>query len=166
MISSDGSPARFSPAWVVDWMKTPTGRKTVRYAAVSVVSTAIAQIVFLLSFGVLALASGVWCQFLAAVISALPSYYLNRRWVWGQSGPSHLWREVVPFWVIAVVGLVISLAAVALATTISGHYRMDHLLTTAFADFMALASYGVVWLGKFWIFNRYLFLDRPVGEPA
>ena len=160
MSDAPGWRAWLSPAYVWRWLRSPEGQKAVRYGAVSVVSTVVAQAVFLVSFGLLQLASAVWCQFLAAVVSAFPSYYLNRRWVWGKSGRSHLWKEVVPFWVIAVAGLVLSLLAVDLASGISNHYHFDHAITTVFADVMSLGSYGVVWLGKYWILNRYLFLEH------
>ena len=44
----------------------------------------------------------------------MPAYYLNRAWVWGKRGKSHLTKEVVPFWAFAFSGLVLSTIIVAL----------------------------------------------------
>jgi putative flippase GtrA len=75
----------------------------VRYSLVSLVSIAVSQSVLMVAFGMLH-----WTARLANVaacaVATVPSYYLNRSWAWGRRGRSHLWREVVPFWVIAFAG--------------------------------------------------------------
>ena len=40
--------------------------------------------------------SEVPANILANVLATIPSYWLNRRWVWGKGGKSHFWREVGP----------------------------------------------------------------------
>ena len=52
---------------------------------------------------------------IATAIATVPSYYLNRTWAWGKTGKSHLMREVVPFWVIAAVSIVLSTVVVGWA---------------------------------------------------
>ena len=44
-------------------------------------------------------------------LSAIPAYLLSRYWVWQKRGKNHFWREVVPFWSLAFVGL-LALAAI------------------------------------------------------
>ena len=51
-------------------------------------------------------------------ISAVPAYYMNRAWVWGKRGKSHWKKEVLPFWIFTVAGLVLS--------TIAIHFAQDH----------------------------------------
>ena len=87
----------------------------------------------------------------------MPSYELNRKWAWGKSGPSHLWKEVVPFWALAFLGLAFSEWAVVVA----GHWARDHHLVrvarSALVNAAALGAFGVLWVGKFVIFNKVLF---------
>ena len=52
----------------------------------------------------------------ANVVATVPSYVLNRRWVWGRGGRSHFWREVMPFWVLSFIGLAFSSPPVWLAS--------------------------------------------------
>ena len=83
-----------------------------RCLSVSVLTT-------LLSLVTLALLVGWWgtipwvANVIATAVGTVPSYVLNRRWVWGRDGSSDVWREVVPFWILSFSGLVLSTAAVA-----------------------------------------------------
>ena len=55
----------------------------------------------------------------ACAVATVPSYYLNRCWAWGRRGRSHLWKEVVPFWVIAFAGLALSTWAADLGSALA-----------------------------------------------
>jgi putative flippase GtrA len=142
------------------WVSMPTGRKVLRYTVVSMVTVVVSQAVLFLSFGVLQLASAVPCNIIAAAVATLPSYYLNRRWAWGITGRSHPWREIVPFWGLAFLGLVLSILAVDLAEKAAPHVTSSHLGTAVIVNVSALAAWGVIWIGKFVIFNHVLFIDH------
>ena len=43
---------------------------------------------------------------IAVCCGIVPSYFANRHWVWGRAGRSDFVREVVPFWVLSLAGLV------------------------------------------------------------
>ncbi len=95
---------------------------------------------------------------IATAITTIPSYYLNRAWAWGKSGKSHLWREVVPFWVIAFISLVLSTLVVGLASREAVHLSQRHEVQTILVELGNLATYGVMWLAKYFIFNKVLFV--------
>lgn len=133
------------------------GRKAVKYSFASAVSVVVSEAVLFVSYGPIRLGSAVECNILATAVAAVPSYYLNRNWVWGKTGSSHLWREVVPFWVVAFLGLAFSLLAVSLAQTLCRESHLRHLVTSAVVSLAALASYGILWVGKFVLFNTVLF---------
>ena len=97
-----------SPTTLLDWGRSDEGRKKVRYTLVSVISVAVSQFAFIMVFGVFQLWGARGSSIFATCVGSVPSYYLNRNWAWGKSGRSHVWREVVPFWVLAFVGLVFS----------------------------------------------------------
>ncbi len=146
-----------------DWLHTPTGVKLFRYSVVSVISVGISQLALFITFGILQLWSAVWCNIFAAVIATPPSYYLNRRWAWGKSGKSHLWREIVPFWVLAFTGLAVSVVAVHLAEVWSKDFTSSHLAQSIIVNAASAFAYGVVWVAKFLIFNRYMFIEHHHG---
>jgi putative flippase GtrA len=149
-----------APSDVRAWAATPTGKKAVRYTLVSVVSVMVSQAVLFVTYGVLQLASAVPCNILATAVATVPSYYLNRRWAWGKTGRSHMWKEIVPFWALAFLGLALSILAVDIAETEAPKITSSHLGTAIIVNFAALAAWGVIWIGKFIIFNRLLFIDH------
>lgn len=119
-------------------------RKPIRYSMVSVVAVAVSQLVLITCNGLLEWPAAP-SNLVAVSIGAIPSYTLNRAWVWGKRGPSHLWREVVPFWAFALVGLALSTLLVYLAAKWN-----DSVVVVSLAN---LSAFGLLWVGK------YLFLD-------
>ena len=82
--------------------QTPEGLKVVRYTLVSAISALTSLIILTVVYGVLRLWTEVISTLFANVMAGIPSYILNRRWVWGKSGRSHIWREILPFWVMSL----------------------------------------------------------------
>ena len=150
-----------SPRSLLERSRTPGGQKMVRYSLVSVISVIVSQVV-------LFVAQSFWSartsNIIAVCVSAVPSYYLNRKWAWGKSGKSHLMKEIVPFWSLALLGLVFSTWAADYAETNAHHLTDSDLGVRLIVNFAALAAFGVLWVGKFFIFNRVLFAHRP--EPS
>lgn len=125
----------------------------VRYAAVSAVTVPVTQVALIAGVAGFDLAP-VTANVIAVTVGAVPSYVLNRAWVWRKRGPSHLWREVVPFWLLSLVGLAVSSALVALATA-----GRDSAIVASLAN---LTAYAALWVGKFVILHNVLF-QAPTG---
>jgi putative flippase GtrA len=130
---------------------------------VSVIST-------IVSFGVLALVFGVfhwWGEVgstvFANVVATVPSYFLNRQWVWGKGGRSHLMKEIVPFWVMSAIGIVVSIGGAAVAHHIGKVHHLSHPAQTAVVLLANLISFGLFWVLKYMLYNR-LFHVHPVEE--
>ncbi|HZN15870.1 MAG TPA: GtrA family protein [Acidimicrobiales bacterium] len=140
--------------------RSDTGQKAIRYTLVSVVAVIVSQVALAVFYGVLH-----WGPVSSAVTSAVfggvPSYYLNRRWAWGKTGKSHLWREVVPFWSLAFIGLAFSTWTVAVADNYAQEHFTSHLAKTALVNGASLFGYGVLWIGKFILFNKVIFAHHP-----
>ncbi len=135
--------------------RSPLGQKALRYASVSVVGVVLTQVLIILFHGVLDV-SATWSNVLAVAGSAGPCYLLNRRWVWGKSGKHRFGREVVPFWGMALLGLLLSTALVALA------YRWwDSTLAVSAAN---LAGFGVLWVARFLLLDKLVFRHEHVIE--
>jgi putative flippase GtrA len=138
---------------------TPQGRRTMRFAMVSVVAIVVSQITIAITYGGFH-TTKTMAQTAAAVLSTIPSYELNRRWVWQRSGRSSKSREVAPFWIISIVQFALSLVAINfLGTWMEGHVD-SHLLRTLWLQSIVLCIYGVMWVGKFVFFNNVLFVER------
>jgi putative flippase GtrA len=143
-------------------MSSPNFGKILRYGTISIVSTAISLSGLFVFYRWIGL-SPTWSNILATCIATVPYYYLNRMWVFKKSGRSHLTKEVLPFWTIAFVSLVLSTLAVKFAGSqvhsISSKNVRGVILVAA-----NLTTYGVLWIAKFIVFNRFLFNVRE--EPA
>jgi len=135
-----------SIAALVDFVKN-NFVKLFRFAAVSMVMvpTGLALMAVFLWMDL----HRVWASLLSSSITAVPSYLLNRSWVWSKSGANSIKREIAPFWAMTLLGVAIS----ALFVWIAGQMT-DNSLAFLFAQF---AGFGVVWLLKFFVLEKYLF---------
>ncbi|MDA8292123.1 MAG: GtrA family protein [Actinomycetota bacterium] len=150
---------------VREFRSTPGFAKLWRYATVSVISTVLTLGGLYLFFRVLKVGSAAESNVLASSIATVPSYYLNRTWAWGKTGRSHVMREVVPFWVIAAVSLVLSTVAVGVADREARLHLHSHVLETIAVEAANFGTYAVIWVGKFILFNKVLFV-KPNPEPS
>ncbi len=147
------------------WEKrdTPEAQKLIRYSMVSVISTAVSFLVLALVFGVLHLWGEVTSTVFANSVATVPSYYLNRKWAWGKGGRSHLMKEIVPFWVMAAVGIFVSMFGAAVAKHIGKVHHLSHLDQTILVLAANLFSFGLFWVLKYLLFNR-LFHVHPIEK--
>lgn len=147
------------------WQKrdTPEAKQLFRYSTVSVVSTVVSFAVLALVFGVLHLAGPIWSTIIANVVAVVPSYYLNRKWVWGKGGRSHLVKEIVPFWAMSAIGVVVSIFGAAIARHIGEAHHLSHFDQTVLVLAANVASFGIFWALKYMVFNR-LFRVHPLEE--
>lgn len=85
----------------------------------------------------------------AVMLSSIPSYLLNRAWVWGRRGSHKFLREVLPFWVFAFVGLGFSTLLVSVAARWSE--------ATAVVSLANLTAFGILWVAKYLVLDQLLF---------
>ena len=81
----------------------------------------------------------------ANVSATIPSYYLNRKWVWGKSGRSHLMKEIVPFWCMAAIGITVSIGGAAVARHIGIEHHLSHFDQTLLVLAANVFSFGLFW---------------------
>jgi putative flippase GtrA len=138
-------------------------RKWFRYAAVSIIATATSLTILGVLVG-LANAPAGWANVCATAIGTIPSFELNRRWVWGREGKPSLSAEVGPFVVLAFIELLLSTAAVHLASTWAAH--QPALQRTMVVEAASIATFGSLWILQFIVCDRALFRRRPVEQMA
>jgi len=141
-------------------LDTPERRKFIRYTVASAISVAVTVTLQLLGYGVFHVKGG-WSGFIASAVAAFPSYYLNRSWVWGKSGRSHLTGEVLPFWGMALFGVFFSMAVSHYADQAAHSWTDSHPLRTLVVTGSSVVGFGVLWLLKYVIFNKILFVHHP-----
>jgi putative flippase GtrA len=132
------------------------GRKLFRYSMASVVAVIVSTICLVIFNGLIGL-SAVVSSTLSTSIAAVPSYEMNRKWAWGKTGRSHLMKEVVPFWGLALIGWGFSTLCVRLMEDYAKQHAFSHLLETSTLTFVYIAAFGVLWVIKFVIFNKLMF---------
>src|SRR5579872_3668617 len=92
---------------VLEKLRGPGGRKLFRYSMASAVAVVISVVLLVIFNGLIGMSAWV-SSTLATAIAAVPNYEMNRKWAWGKTGPSHLWKEVLPFWALAFLGWAVS----------------------------------------------------------
>jgi putative flippase GtrA len=96
---------------------------------------------------------------IAVCCGIAPSYFANRKWVWGRTGRSDLVREVAPFWLMSLTGLVVSTVAVSMTGYATGSWS-----TSARSIALPVANlsvFGVLWLVQFALLDQVLFKVVP-----
>jgi putative flippase GtrA len=148
-----------------DRLRTPEGQKLFRYSMVSVISVVVSTSVLLFCSGILSW-SALVSNTVATAVATVPSYELNRKWAWGKTGKGHLLREVVPFWSLSFIGWGFSTICVVVVEHYAKSHHFSHLLRTGAVGITSIAAFGVLWVVKFIIFNKVLFVHRPVPIEA
>jgi putative flippase GtrA len=134
-----------------------------RYTGASVIAGVISEAVFVVAywFGAVPLVASL----LAFVAGAVPNYLMNRYWAWQRRGRPDRMREILPY---ALIVVVTALTAI-LVTTAADRWVRDHvtahpvqviLVSAAF-----LATYGTMFILKFVLFDRFIFVDRAARTP-
>ncbi|HEY5886748.1 MAG TPA: GtrA family protein [Acidimicrobiales bacterium] len=132
-------------------------RKMLKYSAVSAVAFPFTQ-VMLLVFTVGLDWSFVKANLVAVTIMAFPAYLMNRYWVWGKKDKNRFMTEVLPFWIITLIGLVLS--------TICAHYAEQWFAGSELAVNVANAvGFGLVWVFKFVFLDRLMFGNQMHFPP-
>ena len=149
---------------LVGKLRSPAGQKLFRYSMASVVAVCVSLVLLVIFDGLIGW-NAVVSSTLATSIAAVPSYEMNRKWAWGKTGRSHLWKEVVPFWGLALLGWVCSTVAVRYMEKYAKHHHFHHSLTTTTVAVVYVAAFGVLWVAKFIIFNKVLFAHHPQDLP-
>jgi putative flippase GtrA len=140
-------------------------RKLIRYAAVSAISTTVSLTIL----GTLVAAGTTtagWANVIASAAGTVPSFELNRRWVWNRQGPRSLMLEAVPFCVLSFTGLGLSTAVVSLAAGWATAAGLGAGARATAAEMANVATFGTLWVLQYLILDRVLFATRREASAA
>jgi glycosyltransferase involved in cell wall biosynthesis len=139
------------------------GTRMVRYTIGSALCLAVSELTLLILL--VAGLQGWMASVLASAAGIIPGYPLNRAWTFGRRGPSHTWREVVPYWLTAIGGTVFAALLVGIADPWAKHVSRSAVVATSISLVVYLAAYGTLWLLKFVYLDRMLFRPDPAEGP-
>jgi putative flippase GtrA len=142
------APAKL-PTFLQELYEKPLVRKFWKYCVVSAVGVVLGQSLIYTFANILEWPWG-WANVIAVSISTVPTYYLSRAWVWQKTGKSSLYAEIIPFWVMSFLGLLLSTLVVV---WLENQYPDQPIL----ANVGNIIGFGVLWLAKFFILDRILF---------
>lgn len=153
-----------TPGRLLEHARSDEGRKQLRYIGVSVVFVPLGQ-VFIQIFGLLLDRNYTLASVISAAILTLPNFFANKIFVWKVSSKDNLRTQVLVFWVAAMLG-------VTLATTLT--YFVEKLVSNQSAVIEAAAvmcaqllGFGVVWVGRYLILDKWLFkVTHDGAEPT
>lgn len=152
-----------SPSALLEHAKSPEGRKQLRYATVSVVFVPVGQVLIQL-LGALVFfeqtATGgkeinwVAASIASAAILTVPNFFANKYWVWKETSRDNMRTQVIVFWVAAMLGVTLAtLLTFFVDVMIDGHGWFEKVAVF----FAQLAGFGLVWLGRYVILDRWIF---------
>jgi putative flippase GtrA len=118
-----------------------------RFGAVSLASIVSTQLLLAALFAT-GLGPGA-ANAIAVSTVAIPTYAVSRWWVWRGQHPETRVRQGIAFWVVAMVGLLVSTGLVA--GLVPGDAPVLH------ANIVSVAAFGAVWVGKFLVLDRVVF---------
>lgn len=134
--------------------------RLLRYSGVSAVATTTSLLVLFILVGLVGVPA-VWSNLVATAVGTVPSFELNRRWVWARHDRRSILGQVLPFTAMSFAGLLVSTVAVGVAsgrTSAWGHW--PHTLAVESAN---MAAYGSLWVVQYVVLDRLLFRSRPGG---
>jgi putative flippase GtrA len=129
--------------------------KVLRYSGASIISVAVGLLVLGINIDVFHL-SPTMGNVVAIAVCTVPSFELNRRWVWRLQGRTDA-GQFVPFCLLSVAGLVLSTLAVRYTGDHSS--RLANPWHTVVVDGSNLGAYSVLWVIRYFILDR-IFVDR------
>jgi len=145
-----------SPAAVLDRVTGGRGTLAIKYSMVSMIGVTISQTLLVLFVGPLDYHPTL-SNVAAVMITAVPAFLLNKRWVWSHDGRISFRREILPFWVFTLAGLLLSTGLVSLAHNLSED-------STILVMAASIAGFGVLWVAKFLFLDRVMFGQSEKDE--
>lgn len=136
----------------------PAISKLVKYGSASAVGVVTSQATLVFCLVVLELPA-VLSNLISVTLGTIPNYMINRAWTFNKRGTHSFTREVLPFWLMALLGLVLSTFAVAWADDVFD----GNVLALSAAS---VGSFGVLWIAKFFVLDRVLFAPIAAAVEA
>lgn len=161
---------KVSAAALREHARSDEGRKQLRYAGVSIVFVPLGQILIQV-FGATVFHTTLpngktevnWAaaSVLSAAILTIPNFFANKRWVWRDTSRDNLRTQVIVFWVAAMLGVTFATLLTFAVDSAMDSQGVSESIAVFFAQ---LTGFGVVWLGRYVVLDRWLFKITHHGD--
>lgn len=152
---------KFSPSGLLDHARSEEGRKQLRYAGVSVVFVPLGQVLVQVLHWLTDLADPL-CILITAAVLTLPNYWANKNLVWRDTSRDNLRTQVTVFWIAAMLGTGFAMVLAALADHLTE--GSSRIAQSAWLFIAQLTGYGIVWIGRYFFLDRWLFKVTRHGQ--
>lgn len=100
----------------------------------------------------------------SAAILTVPNFFANKYLVWRETSKDNLRTQMIVFWVAAMLGVTFATGLTYLVDAmISSHGPIEKVAVF----FAQLSGFGIVWLGRYVILDRWIFkATHEGGEPT
>ncbi len=142
-----------SPWNLIAYARTEDALKKLRYVGVSAIFVPLGQ-------GLIQV-FGVWLEgytvatLLVAAVVTVPNFFANKHFVWRVTSRENLRSQVLVFWVAMMLG--VALATLFTYFVENAMANQTVLIRGASVCFAQLLGFGIVWVGRFLILDRWLF---------
>jgi len=152
---------KFSPSGLMEHAKSDEGRKQLRYAGVSLVFVPIGQVLVQVLHWATDIHDSL-CILISACILTVPNYLANKNYVWRDTSKDNLRTQVLVFWVAAMLGTGFAMGFAYLSDEMTAD--MSKVVQSICLFIAQLAGYGIVWVGRYFFLDRWLFKATHHGE--
>ncbi len=83
-------------------------------------------------------------------------FWANRRWVWNVKDRVSLRREVVPFGLLALLGLAVSTLLVWITAELVGEGLWVNMAN--------MVGFGIVWIARFFLLDRWVYAGTELTD--
>lgn len=133
-------------------------RRLWRYCVTSVVATLVSEVTLLVLYGA-GLLDATASAVVANLAGTFPSYLMSRYWIWSEANRHSPMRQVVAYWVISILSLLVSSAATGAAAANAPKGHSVHLVVVGITY---IGTYALLWIAKFVVYQKAVF--RPLGN--
>lgn len=154
-----------SPSALLAHARSEEGRKQLRYVGVSVVFVPLGQILVQI-LGAVFDGNFTKASIVASAILTIPNFFANRHFVWRVENRDNMRTQVLVFWTAAMLGVTLAtLLTFAVENALGPGDGSPTPLSTRIAVFFAqLAGFGIVWVIRYLVLDRWLFKITHHGE--
>ena len=149
-----------SPARLLEHARSAEGRKQLRYVGVSLFFVPVGQVLIQILGRVMG--SFTTASIVAAAILTPFNFLANRNLVWKMTSKDGLRTQIIVFWVAALLGVSLATGFTYLIEELTAD--QSELVQSVSVFFAQLAGFGVVWVGRYLVLDRWLFKVTHHGE--
>ncbi|WP_342775050.1 GtrA family protein [Nonomuraea diastatica] len=133
-----------------------------RYTLGSVLAAVVSEVTLLVTYGQELL--GAQPAAVAGWVLGAVTNYVLARWAWRRRGRPRVLRELLPFWLTSVAGLLLSTWATGVAHDVGPRLFATDGARVLFVGAVFLGVYGVLFMAKFCFFHYFVFADPRAGS--